>query len=563
MNTKILSLLSLLALALPASASAQTYQLQAAVAGAPFALLFGVFIVLSLMLTRVWTGIMNVSMIDGESLASIEKRQPYLPSFTVIISSIFFTAGLLALSLSTVGGIAPFNGEDGWKWGTSIFLFFGIASFVAFKKWPKTAHTYLFAGVFGTVLTFILIGFQKSLFSGGSEDPFLLSLGLVCTIIAWRFLFGPWTPKIKVTILSTFLLWVGIHLIFREAPSDRLPYLIALGAALVPAIVWCWLFLEYHRQRWSLVFLMFFSGMLSTAPILFYDALVRHGVELDFFLFKIIPQSFTRSSNAFVSGNILEMSMLKSNILAALIAFILVGLIEEISKFWVLKKSGQRECTSIDDVMQLGIIVAIGFAFAENILNPTYFTSFVRDYLIAPDTPNWSGFMGNILGRSILTNMVHIVSTGILAYFFGIALFARSYLADGRMLGKHFYVPRFLHHFFNLPEKEIFRREMMTIGFLLAICLHGAFNFMVTLPDLLPNEPRTIGALLGLPPESFLHYIAILVIPSLVYVVGGLWVLSILFYKKENMKERGKLIATESLVRDNMWIPPVTQSGQS
>jgi hypothetical protein len=88
----------------------------------------------------------------------------------------------------------------------------------------------------------------------------------------------------------------------------------------------------------------------------------------------------------------------------------------------------------------------------------------------------------------------------------------------------------------------------MILGLLSAVILHGMFNFLVTLPDLLPGNPRTLGDLLGSNPDSALHYITLLIIPSMFYVVGGFWILSILFYKKQCMKERGVLVETDQFV---------------
>jgi hypothetical protein len=213
-----------------------------------------------------------------------------------------------------------------------------------------------------------------------------------------------------------------------------------------------------------------------------------------------------------------------------------------------MKKSGKRFFSSIDDVMQLSIIVAIGFAFAENIINPTYFTGFVRDFLITHD-PNWGGFLGNVMGRAILTNIVHIVSTGVLGYFFGLALFAGPYIQDTHKKGKFLWVADSLHSLLGYPRKLIFRRQMFLIGLTLAIVLHGLFNFLVTFPDILPSHPSTLGDLFGLDAGSLLDFVPLLMIPSLFYVVGGFWLLTDLFYKKENMKERGHLVTTDTFVK--------------
>lgn len=518
--------------------------------GASTIMLAVTFSIISAVLIKIWSGIMNHSAVHHDSIDTIEakKRAPYLPSFTTIITTVMCTAGLFFLSLKTMGGIAPFNGPDGQSNAAIFFGAMGITSVFAEFLWPRAKH-YVFAVSIGTLVTFILVGFYYMLFDRSvQQDPFFMALGIVCVVMAWRFLFGPWRPKVKATVLGTFILWLGVHMFMNEAPSERSAHLLATLVAFIPAVIWCIFFLKEHKQRMSLVVLMFFSGMLSTAPILFYDALVRHKVELQFFLFSITPENFTRSSNAFVSGNLVGVTGIQSTIVATLISFLIVGLIEEVSKFWVLKKSGRKFFSSIDDVLQLGIIVAIGFAFAENIINPSYFLTFVRSYLINPEVPMWGAFIGNALGRAILTNMVHILSTGVFAYFYGKMLFAGPVLEEEHNAGKIHPIPMAFHKLFRIPEKLAFRRESMVLGLVCSVVLHGMFNFLVTLPDLLPGNPRTVGDLLGSNPDSVLHYIALLIIPSMFYVVGGFWILSILFYKKQCMKERGVLVESDTFI---------------
>lgn len=542
---------------LPASVQGNTQLFEQAPAGESNGLMvFVTFLIISAVLTKIWMGILNHAATHEESIADTEKRtfHPYLPSFHTVVATIACTGGLFLLSLKTMGGIAPFHGPSGNTAAVIMFTCIGVLGVAAQFIWPATKK-FVFAVTVGTVATFILIGFYYMLFDFGTkQDPFFMALGIVCSVMSWRFLFGPWRPKIKATVLGTFIFWLALHLIMKEAPSERSARLLATGVALVPALIWCSLFYKEHKQRLSLVVLMFFSGMLSTAPILFYDAMVRHGVELQFFLFRIVPENFTRSSNAFVTGNLVGVTGMRSTLVATLISFMIVGLIEEVSKFWVLKKSGQQFFSSIDDVLQLGIIVAIGFAFAENVMNPSYFLAFVRQYLIYPEVPQWGAFMGNVLGRAILTNMVHILSSGVLAYFYGLVLFADPLLKEQHAAGKKHWLPLLLHRVLNQPEKNFYRNEKMILGLVASITLHGMFNFLVTLPDLLPGHPRTLGDLFGAAPGSPLHMVALLVIPSLFYVVGGFWILSVLFYRKENMKERGVLVETDTFVPQQTFI---------
>lgn len=553
--SKPLSAISaVVSLVLPAFAFAQDPEVFEPVGAVPpsAGLLVVGIIVFGIILSRIWMGIMNVSLLHDEPLDSIERRKPYLPSFGTVVATVACTAGLFFLSLKAMGGIEPFDGPYATTKAAVFFAVAGALSVLLQYFWPK-AREYIFAATVGTVITFLLLGFNRMLFDPSlQQNAFFMALGIVCVVMVWRFLFGPWSPPIKATVLGTFIFWAGLYMFLREPPGDRLAHAIATFIALIPAVIWCMLFLKDHAQRMSLVVLMFFAGMLSTAPILYYDAMVRNGVELQFFIFRIVPENFTRTSNAFVAGNLSSITGIKSTLMVTFISFLIVGIIEEMSKFWVLKKSGTRFFSSIDDVLQLSIIVAIGFAFAENLMNPTYFISFVREYLINPDTPQWGGFLGNVLGRAILTNMVHILATGVIGYFYGLALFADPYMADSTKEGKVHVLPKIMHILTQVPETTVFRRQSLVIGVTCAVLLHGAYNFLVTLPDLLPGQPRTVGDLLGSPPDSLLHFIALLIVPSLLYVVGGFWILSILFYKKECIKERGCVVEKSTYVKQEI-----------
>lgn len=412
------------------------------------------------------------------------------------------------------------------------------------------SHT-LFACILGTVLSLGILSLARSLLEEtGGLQPHMLGLAVLLVALLWRSLFGPWEVQTKVVLLGTFLFWVSFNLLADTEPAERTVRLIATAAALIPALLWCSLFLKYHREHIAVVVLMFFSGMLATAPILFYDALVRRGAELHFFVFSLKPESFNRSTNLFVSDGFLGGPGLQGTMLATFLSFVVVALIEEVSKYWALRRSSGESPTSIDDVIQFAIVVAIGFAFAENVLNSNYFMGFVREYLLRPSGADVLGFLSNVVGRSVLTSMVHIVSTGVLGYFLGLRLFAGPYLRDSQRHGQHFVLLRACSEALHLPEETLFRRAALLCGLLAAILLHSVFNFLVTLPDLLPGHPRTLGDLLASPSGSPLHWIALLLFPSLFYVCGGFWVITGLFLRRENLQEFGHPVRTDVFVRE-------------
>lgn len=508
-------------------------------------LVLGAFLIVSLIFTQLWVGSFKTPLIESKA----SKKTRYVPTLKSTVGTALAAVGLCLLSFRTMGGIAPFDGPHGLTRLCWFFIVAAAVGIVAQLKWPK-AREYIFGICVSTLLTFILLGLRRVFFEGVlTQNAFYMAVLIISVILAWRFLFGPWKPHVKATVLATFLFWIGFNIYWQAAPTERLAYLLSFFAALVPSVIWCFLFLDFRKQRLALIFLMFFAGMVATVPVLFYDALASRGVELQFFVFRVIPENFTRVSSSFVSSSSWMMTGIQTTLMATLISFLIVGIIEEVSKFWVLKKSGQRFFSSIDEVIQFSIIVSIGFAFAENIINPTYFLYFVKEFLIEAANPNWMGFLGNVLGRSILTTMVHILSGGVLGYFFGLAVFAEPYLRDVHGNGKGFAFVHFIQWLFRVPEKVVFRWQMLLTGLLIAVMLHGVFNFLVTLQDILPGNPRTLGDLFNLPGGSPLHAISILLIPSLFYVVGGFWLLTALLLKEESMKVRGRLVRADTFVK--------------
>ncbi len=414
----------------------------------------------------------------------------------------------------------------------------------------KKRTRFAFGAVVGTILSVGSMEVTKMLLADSAVNGYAMALGVLLLIVVWRILFGTWDAGTKATVLGTFLFWIVFQMLMLETGTQRLAHLIAIGVAVIPAAVWAMIFLPYHRERLSVVLGMLFSGMLSTIPILLYDALQQRGIALDFFLFRVELVSFNRSAHAFVADVWPSLSTVGLSVMTVLVAFLCVGLIEEGSKFWVLKRGGERHITSVDDAMQLAILTAIGFAFAENITPTGYFVDFVKQYLLDPVSRDWVSFAGNVAGRSILTSMVHIVSTGIIGYFLGLAIFAGPSLQNAEAKGRKHRVLRYIHDLFGMRKEMIVRRQMLLTGFGLAILLHASSNFLVTLPDILPGNPRTLGDIFGSAPGSPLHYVALLLFPTLFYVVGGFFLLTYLFARAENQKEWGHNIQRELFVAE-------------
>jgi RsiW-degrading membrane proteinase PrsW (M82 family) len=190
--------------------------------------------------------------------------------------------------------------------------------------------------------------------------------------------------------------------------------------------------------------------------------------------------------------------------LSVVITFMLVGLIEETMKLFAVKAVDDEDFRSVDDSMEFFIIAALGFSFTENVLY------FYNIWLSQGPVDLFIPF----LFRSSFSTFAHILFSGILGYYYGVAHFAKPILQDEiRANRKHWTV--ILHKIFNFRKEKMFYEEKIFEGLLISIGLHAIFNIFL---------------------EMNLSFM------MLPYLVCGQIALNYLFAKKENNKEFGKVL---------------------
>lgn len=179
-------------------------------------------------------------------------------------------------------------------------------------------------------------------------------------------------------------------------------YFINFFLAIIPALIWAILFLKKHKENKWIVFFTFFGGIFAAELILLYKGYWDTSVNLIFAELKLID--FRSSISA----------MFVNTVLATFMTFMGVGAMEEFAKFIMMKIIAKNFFKSIDDVINLAIISALGFSFYENMI---YFNH-------QWDLLNLKSFILVVLSRVSIVTMVHILCSGILAYFFALAYFA-------------------------------------------------------------------------------------------------------------------------------------------
>lgn len=272
---------------------------------------------------------------------------------------------------------------------------------------------------------------------------------------------------------------------------------IVLLIAVIPALIWLYLFLrQHHLSKW-LVFFTFVGGMLAAKLILVYQGYWDETINLIFF--KVNPVDFREN---------IQILFRESPLMAVFLSFVGVGVMEEFLKFWIMKFINLNFFKSIDDVIELAIVSALGFAFYENIV---YF-------LHQWESLTTVGFTVFAVFRVTIVTMVHVLCSGVLGYYFGMAFFASPMLKIQHMKKKSHPVLDFLKHVLHLRRSHVYHDEMILIGLVSAMVLHALYDFVLTM------EFKVIGIPLYIP-------------VMLLYFFGGFWYLMRLLKKKDlNLK---------------------------
>lgn len=290
-----------------------------------------------------------------------------------------------------------------------------------------------------------------------------------------------------------------------QAGQYPLQFAICILLALIPAVVWFFIFGKRHQHKMFHVVLTFIAGIAGGGVILMYQYF--WGQKFEAIFFSIEFENFRSNIEANVG----------SAILAALLVFLSVGFLEEFLKHFMAKKSDQRIFESVDDVIEFSIISALGFAFLENI---AYFFRLVVE-------GNFQNITSLFLMRSVFVVFIHVLCSGIYGYYYGIGFFATPMLKEREKKGKCAYIPKILHQILHLKKATVFREEMATFGLIIAMVVHGVYNFVL-------NMNFYIGTFFG--EELYLHTPMMPII-----LVVGFAYLNHLLNKKEDQKRFGHL----------------------
>ena len=259
----------------------------------------------------------------------------------------------------------------GWRWRHRSPLWCGVdlttssLQYVEDVPWIGALNAWYHLGIDGIALPLIVLtAFMTPLVVVAAWDTidkrpaqyfaaFLVMEGLMIGVFsaADALLFYVFWEAMLIPMFLIIGIWGGTRRVYATIKFFLYTF---LGSVLM-LVALIWLYLEggsyeiaaIHRlplgmTEQILIFLAFFAGMLSTVPILFYSEVVNRGIELNFFLFKVVPMSFGASAKDFTTTSIFRaVAGTGSAVLSTLVTYLIVGIIEEVSKGWVLRHSSR------------------------------------------------------------------------------------------------------------------------------------------------------------------------------------------------------------------------------
>lgn len=236
-----------------------------------------------------------------------------------------------------------------------------------------------------------------------------------------------------------------------------LKLILAIILAIIPAIIWGFIFYKKQVGQKSMMMTTFVLGALFVMPLLLYKYLWQFFPWID--AFKYTDQ-FKEDFIGFESFGYIPLDVV--------LTFMIVGVIEEVAKLWAVKLTDNNKIRSVDDAIEMCIMAALGFAFAENIL---YFYNIIA-------SRGLESLMYPFIFRSLFSTFAHIMFSGIMGYYFGMGVLSKNILAEPVNKKKWRFIRGF-SKLVNFKKEVLFHDEKVAKGLLIAIILHAFFNIFL------------------------------------------------------------------------------------
>ncbi len=224
---------------------------------------------------------------------------------------------------------------------------------------------------------------------------------------------------------------------------------------LLPAIIWGLFFLNKSTEKRYMIVRTFMLGALMVVPLVIYRSLWDAFPSID--LAKNL-QPLEAYGLGF-GGLTLNYVFL----------YLSIGVIEEVSKYFVVKKVDAKEINSVRDSIEFSIIAALGFSFAENTF---YFIQIHQNFEL-------NMLLSVFVFRSLFSTFAHILFSAIYGYHAGLAKFAKEIYKETSKKSLYRKFIYKLSKFLSVKGSDLFEDQHRFLGLFLASFLHAIFNLLL------------------------------------------------------------------------------------
>ncbi|MDP2691622.1 MAG: PrsW family glutamic-type intramembrane protease [bacterium] len=157
----------------------------------------------------------------------------------------------------------------------------------------------------------------------------------------------------------------------------------------------------------------------------------------------------------------------------------ILAMLEEYSKHLFVRLFDDHKIKSVANAVELSIIVALSFAFLENII---YFTNSAS-----------GSIQSVIIGRTLVSMLGHITFSAVFGYYYGISKFAKSVMHVESVETHAPAFPQWVYKIFRFKTHNSYKAQKIFEGLSFATLIHFVFNICLEYNFLIGVIPILVG----------------------------------------------------------------------
>lgn len=276
---------------------------------------------------------------------------------------------------------------------------------------------------------------KKALPAETIRDTFFIGIFSVIPLFLYQYAYTNWLPKLSTQYLSNLIENQGLI-------NSILPTFLGFISL-------------------GIFFVLIIGGFT-----IFYSLFTKESFKNTLRALLSEPLNFSATSIIFLLVLIIDValrSFTPFNIPPGLVGMtFILAILEEYSKHLIVRLFGDHKIRNVANAIELSIIVALSFAFLENII---YFTNTATE-----------GLQSAVIGRSIISMFGHIIFSAIFGYYYGISKFAKE-ISLVKSIETHApALPQWLYKIFRFKTDNTYKAQKIFEGLLFATLVHTVFN---------------------------------------------------------------------------------------